>query len=118
MKTSTARSAARLLFWPAVALTMYGAFSPPGRMAGLLPWDKAEHFVAFYALCLLGLLAFPRTRPLVIGLALSAFGGLIEIVQALPLVHRDADWRDWLADTVAIAAVLIPMVAVRVRNSG
>ena len=117
MKTSTFRRIAQLLFWPAVALTLVGALGPPSRVAGLIPWDKAEHFLAFYCLTLLAVVAFPTRPPVWIGLTLSAFGGLIEIVQGLPFVHRDADWRDWIADSVAIAAVFLVMAAVRIRRS-
>lgn len=117
MKTSTLRRIAQLLFWPAVALTLVGALTPPARVAGLIPWDKAGHFLAFYCLTMLAVGAFPIRRPVWIGLALSAFGGLIEIVQGLPAVHRDADWRDWVADSAGIAAVLLVMIAVRIRNS-
>ncbi len=40
-------------------------------------------------------------------LALTAFGGLIEIVQGLDLLGRDADWMDLLADMVGAALGLI-----------
>jgi hypothetical protein len=43
---------------------------------------------------------------------LSGFGALIEYVQGLPLVHRDRDFWDWVADTIAIAAALAPMLLV------
>ena len=34
-------------------------------------------------------------------------GALIEVFQAIPALHRDCDWRDWLADTLAVAGVLL-----------
>jgi hypothetical protein len=78
----------------------------------LVPWDKAEHFIAFYALTGLGVAAFPR-RPLwVVAVSLSALGALIEFVQGLSIVHRDRDFWDWVADTTAIVAALSPMVLV------
>lgn len=70
-----------------------------------IPWhpeDKIQHMTAFVVLTVLAIPAFPRLRPIHIVLSLSAFGGLIELVQAIPALHRDADWLDWLADTVAI----------------
>jgi hypothetical protein len=33
-------------------------------------------------------------------------------VQGLPLVHRDRDFWDWVADTIAIMAALAPMLLV------
>jgi hypothetical protein len=32
------------------------------------------------------------------------------MVQGLPLVHRDRDFWDWVADTIAIACALAPML--------
>ena len=34
---------------------------------------------------------------------------MIEVVQALPVLGRDCDIRDWIADTVAIALALLLM---------
>jgi VanZ family protein len=59
--------------------------------------------------------AFPRRGLLVIAILLSAFGGLIELVQALPIVGRDCDIRDWVADTIAILAALAPVGVVHWR---
>jgi hypothetical protein len=39
-------------------------------------------------------------------LGLSLFGAFIEVVQAIPALHRDTDIWDWVADTAAVAAVL------------
>jgi VanZ family protein len=107
---------ARTFFWIAIAATIAGAFAPPSMAVELLPWDKAGHFLAFYGLTVLAVIAFPVRRLDVIAIALSVFGGLIEIVQSLPFVHRDGDWRDWITDCAAIVAVLIPIGLVRLRN--
>jgi VanZ family protein len=79
-------------------------------------WDKAKHFAAFFTLGLLAALAFPRRTLVVIGAALSAFGAAIELVQALPIVHRDCDIHDWIADTLAVALVLAFVAVARVRE--
>jgi hypothetical protein len=60
----------------------------------------------------LAVAGFPRGRLWVIAGFLSAFGALIEIVQGLPMVHRDRDFWDWVADSVAIIAALSPMLLV------
>jgi MYXO-CTERM domain-containing protein len=31
---------------------------------------------------------------------------MIELVQTIPVLHRDGDWIDWAADTIAAALVL------------
>jgi hypothetical protein len=103
---------AQLTFVAALVFTFYSAVIPPRHAVQLVPWDKAEHFIAFYALTGLAAAAFPRRHLLWIALALSAFGALIEFVQGLPQVHRDRDFWDWVADTLAIAAALAPMLLV------
>jgi hypothetical protein len=103
---------AQVVFIAAVIFTFYSAVIPPRHALQLVPWDKAEHFIAFYALTGLGVAAFPRRRLSVIAVLLSAFGALIELVQGLPIVHRDRDFWDWVADTLAIMAALSPMLLV------
>jgi hypothetical protein len=103
---------AQAVFFAALIFTFYSAVAPPTHAVQLVPWDKAEHFIAFYALTGLGVAAFPRRRPWVIGASMSAFGALIEIVQGLPMVHRDRDFWDWVADTIAVVAALSPMLLV------
>jgi len=103
---------AQVAFFAALIFTFYSAVIPPSRALRLVPWDKAEHFIAFYALAGLAGAAFPKRNLLVIGALLSAFGALIELVQGLDIVHRDRDFWDWVADTTAIAAALAPMLLV------
>lgn len=103
---------ARIAFFSALIFTFYSAVIPPQHALQLVPWDKAEHFIAFYALTGLAVAAFPRRNILAIAALLSGFGGLIEFVQGLAIVHRDRDFWDWVADTLAIAAALCPMILV------
>ncbi len=103
---------ARIAFFSALMFTFYSAVIPPERALQLVPWDKAEHFIAFYALTGLAAAAFPRARIFLIAALLSGFGALIEIVQGTPIVHRDMDFWDWVADTLAITAALAPMLLV------
>ena len=103
---------AQAVFLAALIFTCYSALAPPARAIQLVPWDKAEHFIAFYALTGLGVAAFPRRRLWVIGISLSVLGALIEYVQGLHIVHRDRDFWDWVADTLAILAALSPMLLV------
>jgi hypothetical protein len=106
---------AQAVFVAAVIFTFYSAVIPPKHAVQLVPWDKAEHFIAFYVLTGLGAAAFPGRRLWVIGALLSAFGALIEIVQGLSIVHRDRDFWDWVADTIAVIAALSPMLLVQWR---
>ncbi len=98
-------------------LTAWGAFSPAGAVhPHLFPWDKAEHFSAFFALTACALAAFPRVKIVWIAAALSGCGALVELIQGLPFVHRDMDVKDWVADTVAILAVVGVVIVARVRR--
>ncbi len=99
-------------FFAALLFTFYSAVIPPQKAVQLVPWDKAEHFIAFYALTGLAVAAFPRRPLLLVAALLSGFGALIEFVQGLPIVHRDRDFWDWVADTLAILAALAPMLLV------
>jgi len=91
----------RIAFWVALlaAFTMAALPHPPVIHA----WDKLQHMAAFAVLTLLGWIAYPRTSRVKLMLLLVAFGGLIELVQMIPMLQRDSDWHDWLADVVAIA---------------
>ena len=103
---------AQVAFFAALIFTFYSAVIPPTQAISLAPGDKAEHFIAFYALTGLAAAAFPRRNLLVIALLLSGFGALIEFVQGLDIVRRDRDFWDWVADSLAIAAALAPMLLV------
>ena len=82
-----------------------------------MPWDKARHFSAFAVMTTSAILAFPRTRLAVIAGLLSLAGAGIEVIQALPIVNRDADVWDWVADSVAILMVMTVIVAARLRRT-
>ncbi len=109
IEPSHARRAAQLVFWLTLLFTFVAAVMPSHAAPHLFPWDKAEHFAAFYALTGLAAAAFPNRSLVNIAVLLSAFGAGIELVQALPFVKRDCDVFDWLADTTAIGAALVPL---------
>jgi hypothetical protein len=97
----------RLLFWGAALFAFVMAVLPhPPQVPGH-PSDKVEHVVAFATLAGLGAWAYGRAPLLRLAAGLSLFGALIELVQAIPALHRDSDALDWIADTVACGAVLL-----------
>jgi VanZ family protein len=98
---------ARSLFWAAACFAFVMAIVPhPPQVPGE-PNDKVQHIVAFATLSLLGSYAYPRTTLVRLLIGLSLFGAFIEVVQAIPALHRDSDVLDWLADTVAVSVVLL-----------
>ena len=99
--------AAQILFWAAAAFAFVMAVLPhPPHIPGN-PNDKLQHVTAFATLALLSSFGYPRAALLKLLLGLSLFGALIEFVQAIPSLHRDSDVMDWIADTAAIAVVLL-----------
>lgn len=82
------------------------------------PGDKFQHVLAFAALGLLGMRAFPRLRHGYLLAALAAHGALIELVQAIPALHRDSDLKDWIADVAAVAAAIAIVRAIGLIRRG
>jgi VanZ family protein len=96
----------RILFWAAALFAFVMAVLPhPPRVPGDPP-DKIQHIIAFTALGLLAPWAYRRAPLVRLLVALSLFGALIEVLQAIPSLHRDSDPVDWLADTVACGLML------------
>jgi VanZ family protein len=96
----------RLLFWAAATFAFVMAVLPhPPELPGA-PSDKIQHVAAFATLGLLAAWAYMRSPLLRLLAGLSLFGALIEIVQTIPVLHRDADVIDWIADTIACGLVL------------
>jgi VanZ family protein len=112
LRSRLALYGARTIFAVAGIITFVAAVWPPSTAPHLFPWDKAEHFLAFYVLGVCAAVAFPRKSLLFILIGLSAFGAAIELVQALPFVHRDCDVWDWVTDTVAVLMTFAPTLIV------
>lgn len=76
------------------------ALMPPRLPMPTTGWDKTNHVLAFAVLAVLGRLSYPgRTAAVLLGLL--AYGGAIEVLQALT-PYRTADFRDLLADGVGL----------------
>ena len=107
---SIASRLAQGAFWGALAVALAFAFLPDSEAPSLLPWDKGQHALAFYVLTVLATAAFPHRNLLTIAVCLSGVGALIEVVQAIPALHRDSDAWDWVADSAAILCALASVV--------
>ena len=94
----------RVLFFIALALVLFLTLNPsPPTLPVDRFGDKFEHALAFSALAGLAGLGFSRASELRILERLSFVGAMIEVVQAIPEMHRSCEWRDWVADTLGIA---------------
>lgn len=110
------RKLLRAIFWAAALFALVMALLPhPPEVPGE-PSDKIQHIMAFATLGALGALAYPRVSIARLVIGLSLFGAFIEIAQSIPILHRDCDPVDWIADTVACGLVLIAMGAWRARK--
>jgi VanZ family protein len=98
----------RAAFWSAAILAVVMAVLPkPPHLPIDRFGDKFEHMLAFSVLALLGALGWPAFSRWRVAWRLSLLGALIEMAQAIPVLHRDSDIRDWIADTLALGAVLL-----------
>jgi VanZ family protein len=105
----------RAAFWAAALFSLVMASLPrPPRMPGD-PGDKVLHLVAFATLAALAAAGYRRTPLLLILAGLSAYGLLIELIQLIPALGRDAEIIDWVADTLAAGAVLLLAALIRRR---
>lgn len=106
----------KLAFWSALAVTLYFAWSPAPPV--LIENDKSQHILAFVTLTALFCWAYPKVRWFWILGSLALVGGAIEIVQALPSLHRTSDIADWYADVAAVAlTILLVRLVLWTRNS-
>ena len=103
----------RVAFAASALLAVVMASLPqPPELPGQ-PSDKLLHIIAFATLTLMARLAYPRAKIWPIFIGLGALGAGIEFIQAIPALGRDASLTDWLADVLAISAVLGVIAAFR-----
>lgn len=108
---------AMLAFWPALLFALVMAVLPkPPELPTDNLGDKFQHMLAFFTLTVLAGCGWPRFPVVRLALWLSLVGVGIEVVQSIPVLHRTADWLDWLADSLAIVAGLVPVFALRHLN--
>ena len=103
----------RRAFWLALAVTLVMALLPKPPALPMQATDKVQHMAAFAALTFLAALGFPSLRLRVIFVWMAAFGLAIEVLQMIPMLHRNAQASDWLADCAATAATLLLCGALR-----
>jgi len=96
----------RIAFWTALFGVTYFAIMPLPVPPEAQPNDKFLHMLAFGTLTILGTLSYRQISPLVLAVTLSAFGAIIETIQSSFTLNRDAEFLDWVADTIAILVAL------------
>jgi VanZ family protein len=83
-----------------VLVVLVLALLPPAPYIPATPWDKANHVIAFAVLALLGCGSY-RDRVAAVLLGLLAYGGAIELLQALT-PYRTGEAIDLLADAMGL----------------
>jgi len=94
-------------FWGALLFAYVDAVIPGRDAISLSAWDKLNHMIAFFTVTFLARAAYPRIPVFRLFVMMAAFGAFIELSQAVPFIHRDAEWDDWFADMIAILVALI-----------
>lgn len=102
-----------MVFTVAVA---WFAFSPSTGVESGLPWDKANHAVAFLTWTILIGCGWPKAGIVRLALVMLGLGVAIELIQGLPAVGRDADVWDVVADMVGFAAGWTLMAGAALRR--
>jgi hypothetical protein len=97
----------RALFWVLAGVALFFALAP-AKIDPVKVNDKVQHMAAFFVLAGVAQLGWPQLSRLRLIVVLSLYGAAIEVLQALPRIHRDSDWHDWAADTVAVL-IAIPV---------
>lgn len=95
-----------LLFLTVLFVTTALALTPRPLIGAEAGGDKLLHLAAFAVLTWLALVSWRRDgthQRLVTGVFLLLWGGLIELVQ-LAVPGRSAEFADWLADALGVAA--------------
>ena len=99
------RRAATVLFWPGLALVVWGELAPSGGEPFHI-WDKLLHFIAYFGLAGLANVALGGVKPAWrAAIALALLGGALEIVQGV--IGRDMSLTDELANVLGVAAGIV-----------
>ena len=89
------------LFWPALALVIWGELRSHGETLEVQAWDKLLHFTAYFGLAAIATVALRAGRlTLWVLAALVVLGGMLEVIQGM--VGRDADIYDEIANTLGV----------------
>ena len=96
-----------IAFWGALLFAYVDAILPGKDAISLSVWDKLNHMIAFFVITFLARAAYPRIPIFRLFLMMAVFGAFTELSQAIPFIHRDAEWDDWFADMVATLVALI-----------
>ena len=90
----------------AAAFAFVMALLPKPPTLPIEPGDKIQHMMAFATLGALAAAGWRERAVIKLFAWLAVFGAAIELFQAIPALHRDAELLDWIADMAAAAVAL------------
>ena len=94
------------IFWAMLIITtiaMLIELAP--KQTGWMYWDKVQHVLIFIMLSLLGANAYLHKYYLALGLIL--YGAIIEVLQNMLTITRQASIYDWVTDVVGVCIGLL-----------
>lgn len=99
-----------------VFAVIYFSLGPNDQAATLawLPWDKAQHHLAYLLLCFVALIAFANLPSLAVGFCVFALGAALELIQ--PAFGRTQSVFDLIANLTGVATVLAVILLADVRK--
>jgi hypothetical protein len=89
--------------WGLIVATVTESLRPKVWLAEVVPSDKMLHFLGYCALAVWFGGVTRRSRYVIAGVALVLLGGVLEIGQGLMNLGRQADWKDFFANSTGIA---------------
>jgi len=107
------RSVFRCLACLLIIIVAWLAFKPSTGSNEGLPWDKANHALAFLVLTVVVARGWPGLSAWRLGLMMLAAGAAIEVIQAIPLIGRDADGWDVVADMTGFVLGWLTTIGLR-----
>lgn len=116
MTRAMQRAARIALFLAASFAFVMAALPHPPPLPGQ-PSDKVMHMLTFATLGALAAYGFRLQTFATLFLGLTGFGALIELVQAIPMLHRDSELMDLIADMVAALAALLAVRWIMARRA-
>jgi hypothetical protein len=87
--------------------TILALWPGDSSLPALFGWHVLNHLMAFIVLTMLARAAWPQLKRVWLFAVLMAYGGLIELLQSLPVINRSMSLYDWAVDAVGIALGLV-----------
>lgn len=97
------------------AVILYLSLAPADALPSIDLWDKAEHALAYTALAVAWMLAFP-SRVWLAAAGVFAFGVAVELLQASMHFGREGHLYDVAANVVGVAVALVAIGWMRLMS--